>query len=179
MNDTLPELATNPSDPAGKHLAARINRLAGLLGSKHYPSADRAALKRHTPGQTPPLAFYRLWLRHLGDDLPHEGQIASWALLSWGLAHFRGNAHRPERPLGQALSASAFAEARLERLLETKDDATRERLFTAMIRFLAAKGEGFDWLDAARLLLTVDADKRESVNRCIASSFYRKLNRNN
>ncbi|HWO99905.1 MAG TPA: type I-E CRISPR-associated protein Cse2/CasB [Methylococcus sp.] len=160
--------------PEGDSLATRIAKLAGVLASAHYPGGDRAALKRWSPDQPVPLAFYRLWLRHLGTELPPEEQTATWALIAWGLALMGEGTHRPDRPLGQVLAESGFAEARLERLLAALD-AARLDLFASAVRFLAAKGEGFNWRDAALLLLTADADKRESIHRRIAADYYRQL----
>lgn len=155
-------------------LSTRIGRLAAAVAMPHYSNSDRAALKRHAPGQPPPLAFYRLWLRHLGAELPVEGQTSAWALLASGLAQMGGGAHRVGRGLGRALAESNYSEARLERLLAADDDS-RERLFASLVRFLAAKGEGFDWLDAGRLLLTRDPGAREALHRHIATDFYRHL----
>jgi len=42
------------------------------------------------------------------------------------------------------------------------------------VRFLAAKGERFDWRDGAAFLLTKDPDRRESLCRRIATAFYTK-----
>lgn len=161
---------------AGSDLPALIGRLAAQLAMAKYPGADRAALKRHAPGQSPPLAFYRLWLRHLGAELPGEGQTSSWAVLVSGMALMGTGAHRRGRGLGRALAESGFSEARLERLLAADGD-TRERLFASLARFLAAKDEGFDWTDAGRLLLARDPDAREGIHRRIAADFYRHLPR--
>lgn len=177
MNDPERETGTDPSAASGEDFATKINRLARLLAGEHYPPGDRAALKRYAPGQTAPLAFYRLWLRHLDSDLPSGSQTSSWATLTWGLAISGTGAHRPGRSLGQALAESGYAEARLERFLGTRDELSRLRLFSSLARFLAAKGEAFDWLDAARLLLTRDTDKREAVHRQIATAYYRHLPR--
>ena len=157
-------------------LPALIGRLAAQLATSHYPNADRASLKRYAVGQPPPLAFYRLWLRHLGTELPVERQTSAWTLLAWGLALMGAGAHRPGRGLGRALAETGYAEARLERLL-TADDDTRQRLFASLVRFLAAKGESFDWLDAGRLLLTRNFDAHEALNRRIATDYYRHLPR--
>lgn len=168
----LPLDDTAPQD--GSALAALINKLAGILGATHYPNADRAALKRWAPGQPIPLAFYRLWLRHVGDEPPPESQTEAWMTLVWGLALCGQGCHEPKRPLGQALAESDFAEGRLERLLSAPDDI-RSELFMSTVRFLAAKGERFDWTEAARFLLTRDADKRETVHRRLAQAYYRHL----
>lgn len=153
-------------------LGARVRNLARVLGSPHFPAGDRAALKRWSPGQAVPLAFYRLWLRHLGTELPPETQTAAWMLLTWGLALMGAGAHRPDRPLGRALAEARYAEGRLERLLEAPDQL-RPELLSSAVRFLAAKDEGFDWTQAARLLLVRDPDKRNALHRGVASTYYR------
>lgn len=173
MNATT-EHPTAPAEPA--KLAHTIAALAGVVGHERYPAADRAALKRWAPGQPVPLAFYRLWLRHLGEEPPHEAQTEAWMTLAWGLAISGEGSHDPKRPLGQALAESGFSEGRLERLLSAPDDV-RIELFMSAVRFLAAKGERFDWTQAARFLLTVDAAKRESIHRCIALGYYRNFER--
>ncbi|MEW6695412.1 MAG: type I-E CRISPR-associated protein Cse2/CasB [Pseudomonadota bacterium] len=155
-------------------LASRIARLVSVIGHEHFPSGDRAALRRWAPGQSIPLAFYRLWLRHQGDDLPGESQTEAWMALAWGVATSGQDCHDPRRPWGQALAESRFAEGRLEQLLSAPDDV-RIDLFMSAVRFLAAKGESFDWRDAAQFLLTQDAAKRDSLNRRIAASYYRHL----
>jgi CRISPR system Cascade subunit CasB len=78
--------------------------------------------------------------------------------------------------LGQVLAEAGYSEARLEQILASDGDV-RIKLFTSMVRFLAAKAEGFNWTDAARLLLTNDEDKREAIHRRIASDFYRTLSK--
>lgn len=162
------------SSSSQEALGPRVARLAGVLSSEHFPTADRAALKRHAAGQAPPVAFYRLWLRHLHDDLPGEEDTQSWALLAWGLALMGAKAHRPDRPLGKVLAKAGYTEARLERLLSADADI-RLDLLASLVRFIAAKGEGFDWLDAARFLLTRDPERREAINRHLAADYYRNL----
>ncbi|WP_281915675.1 type I-E CRISPR-associated protein Cse2/CasB [Caldimonas thermodepolymerans] len=157
-------------------LAATIGRLAGVVGHAHYPAGDRAALKRWAPGQPVPLAFYRLWLRHLGDELPVESQTPAWMTLAWGVAALGAASHRPDRPLGRALAESGYAEARLERLLAAPEEL-RIELFMSTARFLAARNESFDWLDAALFLLTTDPQAHERACRRIAQAFFRHLPR--
>jgi CRISPR system Cascade subunit CasB len=158
--------------PQADSLATSVARLAGVIGSPHYPSGDRAALRRWAPGQPLPLAFYRLWLRHFGAELPPPAQLEGLMALTWAVATLGAGAHAPKRPLGQALAESRFAEGRLERLLSAPDDV-RLDLFMSAIRFLAAKGERFDLTEAARFVLTHDADKREVLHRQIAAAYYR------
>lgn len=163
--------------PQESSLASTVARLAAVIGNPHYPAGDRAALRRWAPGQPVPLAFYRLWLRHSGGELPSEIQTEAWLLLVWCAATLGQEAHRPTRRLGQALAESGFSEGRLERLLSAPEGARSELLISA-VRFLAAKGECFDLTEAARFLLTTDQARRDSLNRRIAEAFYRHLPKN-
>lgn len=167
---------TAPDETASEipTLGSEVARLAGVIGSAHYPGGDRAALRRWAPGQSVPLAFYRLWLRHLGSGLPAEERTETWMAIVWGIAISGAGCHDPRRPFGQALAESGFSEGRLERLLSAPDDV-RIDLFISAVRFLAAKGERFDWRDAAQFLLTTDADKREGLHRRIAAAYFRHL----
>ncbi|MGQ9862474.1 MAG: type I-E CRISPR-associated protein Cse2/CasB [Thiobacillaceae bacterium] len=155
-------------------LESDIARLVGVLRAEHYPSAARAALRRWAPGQPVPLAFYRLWLNHLGRDLPEERQTEAWMTIVWGLATGGAASHDSQRPLGLALAAARFAEGRLERLLSAPEDV-RLDLFMSAVRFLAAKDERFNWFEAARFVLTHDPDKRERINRRIARDYFRAI----
>ena len=154
------------------NLSTKIARLVAVIGSQHYPAGDRAALRRWAPGQTVPLAFYRLWLRYAVDDLPPQSQTEAWMLIIWAIATLGAGAHAPNRPWGRALAEAGFAEGRLERLLSAPEDV-RADLFMQAVRFLAAKGERFDLAEAARYLLTQDEAKREQLSRHIAQAFYR------
>lgn len=155
-------------------LSSALARLAGVIGAPHYPAGDRAALRRWAPGQPVPLAFYRLWLRHVGGELPAEHQTDAWMLIAWVIAVLGGEAHDPKRPWGQALAEAGYSEGRLERLLSAHDDL-RADLFMQAVRFLAAKGERFNLVQGAEYLLTEEPTKRETLNRRIAQAFYRHL----
>jgi len=173
MNESVQH---TPSHAAS--LATQVARLAGVVGAAHYPSGDRAALRRWSPGQPLPLAFYRLWLRHMDTELPPPTKLEAWMTLVWTMATLGAEAHAPKRPLGQALAESKFAEGRLERLLSAPEDVRLDLLMSA-IRFLAAKGEHFDLVDAALFLLIADNDRREDLYRRIAASYYRHINDSN
>ncbi|WP_018234385.1 type I-E CRISPR-associated protein Cse2/CasB [Thioalkalivibrio thiocyanodenitrificans] len=164
-----------PDEQGGEHkpgLPALVGRIAALFSSAHYPSSDRAALKRWAPGQPTPLAYYRLWMCHLRQDPPSDSQTMAWSCVAWALASAGGASHQPSRPLGQALAEARFSEARLEQMLSAPEEV-RARLCQAAVRFLAAKGERWNFSELAHYLLTRDAEKREAVNRRIASSYYR------
>lgn len=162
--------------PEETDLRRRIAALAGLLGHSRFPPGERAALRRIDPKKPLPLAFYRIWLRQVDENLPMEAQTQPWAMVFWGIASMGEGAHNPNRPLGMALAESGYSEARLERLLGAPDEIRLE-LFTSMVRFLAAKRESFDWNDAAQFLLIRDPSKRERLHRRIAVDFYRNQNK--
>lgn len=165
--------ATTPATET-ESLWASIARLAGILSSEHFPSGDRAALKRMAPDQRPPLAFYRLAFRELPEGW--ESRRFAWQTLTAGLAlaSNQGNPHNRNQPLGRALAEQGYSEARLERLLAAEGDTLHILLLRAA-RFLAAKGETVDWTDAARLLLTSSDGGKEQIRREIARDFYRNL----
>lgn len=153
-------------------MTARIAKLSRMISTEHYPTEDRAALKRYSPGCVIPLAFYRLWLKHMEEKLPDN--ITAWAAIAFGLATMGKEAHQPGRPLGRVLAEAGYSEARIEQILASDDDV-RIKLFTNMVHFLSARGKGFNWTEAARFLLTTDESKREAIHLRIASDFYRTL----
>ena len=174
MTEALSEVTDTAT---GSSLGARVAQMAAIIGAEHYPNGERAALRRWSPEQPIPLAFYRLWLRHLGDDLPPEFQTPAWMTIAWGLATLGKEGHDPRRPLGQALAESQFSEGRLEQLLSAPEDV-RPDLFMSAVRFLAVKGERFDWRDGAAFLLTQDNEQRQRLNHRIAAAFYRHQTQN-
>ena len=157
-------------------LGGVVARIAALLDRPHFPTGDRAALKRWAPEQPLPLAFYRLWFHEMRQDLPPETQLVHWMALVWGLALSGSGAHRPQRPLGQALAEAHYSEARLERLLSAPE-ALRIDLYIALVRFLAAKREGCDWAELAAFLLVESSDSRERTHGRIAQFYYRYVPR--
>jgi CRISPR system Cascade subunit CasB len=158
---------------AGSSLGSLVARLHKAIWAEHCPNGERAALRRWSPEQPIPIAFYSLWLCHLADDLPSESQIQAWMMIAWGMTTMGKAGHDPNRPLGQALAESKFSKARIEQLLSAPEDV-RPALFMSMVRFLAAKHESFNWREAAAFLLTQDQDRREGICRRIATAFYRK-----
>lgn len=153
-----------------------IARLWRVLSADHYPAGDRAALKRDAPGTPVPLAFYRLWWVHLDREPPSD--IEAWRAIAFGMTYMGPGAHLPACPLGRALAEAGYSENRLEQLLACADDL-RLKLFVNAVRFLAAKGNGFNWVEAAQLLLTRDEAKREQIHRRIARDFYRSIPKSN
>lgn len=151
-----------------------IGRIAGTISSTGFPTGERATLRRMTPDQPLPLAFYRFALRYLppGWDRSLKEQ-RDWATLVAAIAVMSPSAHRPDQGLGATLGKSGFSEARLERLLQSTGD-TRRSLLLRAARFMAAKNMACNWVDGAWFLLTPDAnmEARERVIRKIARDFY-------
>lgn len=164
--DELAPFSTNEED-----LPSRIGRIAAILGGEHFPTGERAALKRFAPGQSLPLAYWRFWPRWLRTHAPAEAQSKDWALILAGLALMGRAGHQPKARLGATLATEGYSEQRLERLLAAEDAHTRRQLFARTIRFLAAKGAVIDWLEAARFLLAGDA-LRESLIHRVARDYY-------
>ena len=153
-------------------LGRSVARIGSVLGANDFPSGERAALRRLDPGGVPSLDFYRFAFRHL--PAGWETHTRQWLVIVAGIALMSPGAHQHNRPAGQALAESGYAEARLERLLAAEDD-TLHRLLLRAARFLAAKNETCDWTDLARLLLSQHDDRREAARLAIARSYYRHL----
>lgn len=168
MNEPPSPTSLEPS------VTAIVGRLVRVIGASDYPAGDRAQLRRWSPGQHVPLAFYRLWLRHSGTDLPTETQTIAWLALAWSIAMLGASAHLPQRSWGRALAESGYAESRLERLLSSPADVRLELVMSA-VRFLSANNERCDLVDIAHFLLTTDPVKREGLHRRIAQAYYRHL----
>jgi CRISPR system Cascade subunit CasB len=171
----MPLPALDSTDAVSTRAEGSLNstmaRIAAMIGADHFPTGERAALKRMARDEPPGLAFYRFWPRYLGAEAPPDGRVREWAALLAGIALMGRNAHQPGRRFGTVLAETRYSEDRLERLLGTDDPEVRRTLFLRAVRFLAAKGEAFDWIGAASWLLASD-DKREDSARRIARDFY-------
>lgn len=158
---------TTTSPPS---LATTVSTIAAVISSEHFPTGDRAALRRLSPGQPTSLAFCRFAFRHLPESW--ESRQDSWVVIVAGIALMCPNPHQPGRPAGRALAECDYSEKRLERLLAA-DEGTLHTLTLRAARFLAAKRETCNWVDFANLLLVQDLGKRESARLQIARDFYR------
>jgi CRISPR system Cascade subunit CasB len=159
-------------------LGSTIGRIAATIAADHFPTGERAGLKRMARDEPPGLAFFRFWPRYLNAEAPPDARVREWAAILAGIALMGCNAHRPGRRFGAVLAETRYSEDRLERLLGTDDPEVRRTLFLRAVRFLAAKGEAFDWVGAASWLLTSD-DRREDAARRIARDFYATQSRLN
>jgi CRISPR system Cascade subunit CasB len=168
MQNSQPEAVGKRADS----LASIIARISGLIASEHFPNSDRAALKRMDPKKEPPLSFYRFAFRRLPQGWQTQGK--AWQAILNGMALMSPHIHRPDQPLGKVLANSGYSEPRLERLLGSEDETQRILMLRA-VRFLAAKKQPVNWVDLARLLLTVETGMREELNMSIARHYYQNL----
>jgi len=159
-------------EPPPEEISTTIGRIAGVISSEHFPTGERAALKRLNFKRNPPLAFYRFAFNNLPGNW--EKRKTEWMTIVAGMAIMCPEPHRLDRPLGKALAESGYSEARLDRLLSAEGEILSTLILRAA-RFLAAKGETCDWSDIARLLLTGDPDKREKARLRIADYYYHNL----
>lgn len=155
-------------------LSQQMGRIAGIIGSDRFPTGERAALRRMTPGHPLPLSFYRFALSYLPTGWEHA--VDDWTTLVAGIALMTPSAYSAQVGFGKALAEAGYSEARLERLLAAECDV-RRTLFLRAIRFLAAKSKPFNWAEGARFLLTKSESKRETLNLGIARDFYSKANK--
>jgi len=153
-------------------LASLVRHLASTIAAEHFPTGDRAALRRLNPDAMPNLAFYRFAFRHLPQNW--ESRRAAWTALVAGIALMCPKPHRPDRSAGLALAETGYSEKRLERLLAAEGDTLHTLLLRAA-RFLAAKNEACNWVDFAHLLLDTNP---ENARLKIARDYYRNLREN-
>jgi CRISPR system Cascade subunit CasB len=169
MNQTAP---TKPPETQASSLASSIGHIVAILDAEHFPTGDLATLRRLSPSSPPSLTFYRFAFKHLPDNW--EANRDAWQTLVAGIALLCPKPHRPDRSVGQALAEAGYSEKRLERLLAAEGETLHTLLLRA-VRFLAAKNEACNWVDFARLLLSVDSAKQEQARLTIARNFYRYL----
>ncbi|UCF90214.1 MAG: type I-E CRISPR-associated protein Cse2/CasB [Desulfobacterales bacterium] len=154
--------------------AGHVPALAAVLKAEHFPTGERAALKRMALDGPAPLAFHRFVLRHIDSPWQSESWTSEWRALICSLAIQRDGGFDPSKPLGQALAEASFSEHRLERLLAATGETLRSLALRAA-RQLAAKGIATDWRQLAELLFSRNPEIREAVNRRIARDYYRTV----
>ena len=144
---------------------------------RHSDSATLAALRRADPA-APPMEFYRLSVRVLDDILPGDGRDRSkietqWLLIMSSMARSFDLWSRVD--LGQAMARAKVAEARVVKLLEARGNGLADILRT-IVHQLVQKGQSFDPVDIAKLVLSEGSDTEKDIRRKIARNFYRHQN---
>ena len=166
MNTEATEMKKRESPALGK----TIGKIAGIIDHGTFPTGDRAALKRMSPGVEPPLTFYRFCFQNMEEGW--EWKKEEWLTIIAGIALMCPNPHNYEKSAGMALASWGYSEKRLERLFASSGEVLRLLTLRAA-RFLSAKNESINWVDFARLLLSETPEKRENARMKIARDFYK------
>lgn len=151
-------------------LSSTIGEAAGAICSDGFPTGDRAKLRRMSPGETPPAAFYRFAFRHLPDGW--EQSQRQWMVVTAGIAIMAPSAHNRVVPAGTAMAESRYSEKRVEMLLAATGEV-QETLVLRLARFLSAKGQPVDWTQLAQLLFSKEPEKADAIRMRIARDYYR------
>lgn len=149
----------------------RLKALAERLrDGKRTSMGQLAALRRMDPAAPGKAAtvLYAL-LDELDLNLERADLVRRWALVLHALALARGN-HHPDIPLGKALHAIAFSEARLAQLLTADLDSLTD-LLPRIARRLASQSQPADWRPLLNLVLLSDTPELDAARLLIARSF--------
>ncbi|WP_091639894.1 type I-E CRISPR-associated protein Cse2/CasB [Aquisalimonas asiatica] len=159
-------------DTNARHPTELVAKLAHVLHAEHFPSGDRAALKRMAIKGRTPLAYHRFLLAQVPEAFHKPKWNTPWRTLICGLAMQHGQPHNASLPLGRALASIDFSESRLEQLLAADEDVLATLVLRAARR-LASRRSSANWNDFARLLFASSDAERERINTRIAQDFYR------
>ena len=165
--------ASERDEPTGSKTSVTsiVNRIAGSLG-RDIGAGDLAALRRLDPEDPASPEFWRIMAAYVPSDTLPQGDpwLAQaerrWAIVLNALAILAG-LHERTVPLGVALAGARYSELRFVRLLRARDAALADHVRSAA-RYLAAKGQGANCADLARLVFS----ESESVRRKIARDYY-------
>jgi CRISPR system Cascade subunit CasB len=100
MTPTTPAKTQDDTSPS---LASSIGHIAAVLDGEHFPTGDRAALRRQNPGTPPSLTFYRFAFQHLPPGW--EASRDAWMAIVSGIALMCPKPHRLDRAVGLVLEA--------------------------------------------------------------------------
>lgn len=162
-------------DDCRRTLGDLVGEVSATL-ERRASSGELAELRRAASG-LPPAAFWKLWVTLIepNESLPSEGIERRWATILSSMASGVG-LHRRGRGLGEALAAAGVGELRLLKLLRARSDALAAELRTTL-HLTLSKGEGLDFADVARLILSDGRVDEERVRRRIARDYFRNQNR--
>ena len=173
----LPDTAPS-QEAAPLSLTQVVNAIAAQLDPDRMGTGPMAALRRLDPGG--PLvepALLRLLVQHVPDAWWAGAGIRRWALVIHALALAAPDLHRGRGPadrLGRALFDAGFSELRLGRLLEASPDDLIV-VVPRTVRFLVAKGRGFDPVPLARFVLGAWAGgvRADEQREALARDYFR------
>lgn len=153
-------------------LSSSVAKAARIICSDGFPTGDRAKLRRMSPGEIAPAAFYRFAFRHLPEGW--ERSQSEWMTVVAGIAIMAPTAHSGSAAAGTVLGESGYSEKRFERLLAAEDEVLQILLLRAA-RFLSAKGQTIDWAQLTQLLLSKEPEKADAFRMKIAKDYYRTV----
>ncbi|MGB8930128.1 MAG: type I-E CRISPR-associated protein Cse2/CasB [Anaeromyxobacteraceae bacterium] len=165
--------AKPPSKEVG--IASIVGRIAQYV-NKGLSPGDVAQLRRITWADANCRAFWRLAAEVLVPDgaIPEgagrDDAERRWAVILNAIALANG-LYAPRRRMGAALADAGFSELRFVRLLRASGPAVGSAAATA-VRYLAAKGEPFDFAELALLVLSDGRADEADVRKRLARSYY-------
>jgi CRISPR system Cascade subunit CasB len=143
--------------------------LCGAITHPDFPAGDRAELRRWTPGELPPIAYWRLAADRIPREMRGGQRDQGWSAYTHALSLLAPSGHVQGMSLGRALRTTRYHEKRPSRLLNApQGDEFRADLLTA-VRWLSAHREGVDVTELADAFRFGGAD---SSRERIARGFY-------
>jgi CRISPR system Cascade subunit CasB len=149
MSEAVPTpTSTRPSTSLPPRTSVALS-LSGAINHLDFPTGDRAELRRWTPGEVPPLAYWRLAADRIPADLHVGRDDRNWAFYVHAVALLAPEGHAPGVSIGDALRRTRYHEKRVARLLGADEgDAFRSALLQA-VRWLASHRQGVDTVELA------------------------------
>ncbi len=160
--------------------AAQDRSRGGSLGP-----GDVAELRRLRPEGALGPAFWRIVQKHLEPAGLLSGERSNlqqedlWVVILSGMAR-TPSLHNPGSPLGKSLAEAGVSELRLLRLLQARGDSLFKQVAT-LAGLLASKGQSFNWVELARLVLHQDSpdwtyrDDARKLRRKVARNYYQSV----
>lgn len=180
------EAAPVPTSPVLPAVEPRLHEvvlaIAAQLAPDRIGTGPLAALRRLDPdpakggGLSTP-ALQRLLWRHVPDAWLAGSDMGQWPLIVHAMALGAPDLHRTfgaQGRLGLALFAAGFSEGRLVRLLESVA-ADLPTAVPRAVRFLVAKGQGFDSIGLALWVhgIAAGGSRAEAQRTTVARDYYR------
>lgn len=185
------ETQAPPQDPIGnRREPATASAIAERLTRRDLGTGDLAELRRMNTDRPDSALFWRLIIafRIASDDSAYNDDVQTeqaWAKTIAALAHGTRygqeettTPHDPAIPLGRALAAAGFHQARLQALLNAGPPQV-QRLAATATAFLHSKGQRYNAADLARLMLSPLRSKaqRDADRTYLARHFNREIYR--
>ncbi len=147
---------------------AIILSLVGAIADKHFPSGDRASLRRMDPDAPLPLAYWRLAADRVPEERRRGDMDRRWALVCQIAALLR-DAHQKDRKVGAVFREMRYSEMHLGRLLAS-EGATWCHLLLRAARWLSSRGTRVDMVELGRLALSDGRDER--LKAAVARAYF-------